>query len=63
MAFLPVPRQNGDGREQVDTVLAYQGNDTGTLSRWYYRVDVAGDFPYFVQGSGGMWCLRRRGVL
>jgi len=46
----PVSRQNGDGREQVDIVLAYQGNDTGTLSRWYYRVDVSGDFPYMVQG-------------
>jgi len=49
-ALQPQRRQASGGRAQVDAVLIYQGNDTGTLSRWYYRVDAAGDFPYLVQG-------------
>jgi hypothetical protein len=44
------PRQGSDGREQMDMVLTYQGNDTGTLSRWCFRIDVAGDLPFLVQG-------------
>jgi hypothetical protein len=49
-ALRPVAHRGGDGREQVDAVLAFQGNDTGVVSRWYYRVDVQGDFPYLAQG-------------
>jgi hypothetical protein len=49
-ALQPLVRQGSDGREQVDVVLTYQGNNTGTVSRWYYRVDVAGDFPFVAQG-------------
>jgi hypothetical protein len=50
IAMESLPRQGSGGREQMDLVLVFQSNDTGTLSRWYYRVDVAGDFPYLVQG-------------
>lgn len=50
MALEPLLRQSSDGRKQVDAVLVFQSNDSGNLSRWYYRVDVAGDFPYLVQG-------------